>query len=64
LGVILYETIAGLFPYPVDGSIGDTLKHIASTKPRPPSQVAGRARSKIVADYFSQWKSLCQDCSS
>lgn len=33
LGVILYKLLAGQFPYPVDGSPWEVVKHIMSTEP-------------------------------
>ncbi|MGE0480036.1 MAG: tetratricopeptide repeat protein [Phycisphaerae bacterium] len=56
LGVVLYETLTGEFPYPVTGPMADVLRHIAETAPTPPSRrwrsesgisgrVSGRGRS-------------------
>ncbi len=36
MGVMLYQAIAGCFPYPVDGEIREVLDHIALTAPPPP----------------------------
>ncbi|MCH8853352.1 MAG: protein kinase, partial [Planctomycetes bacterium] len=38
LGVILYETLTGHYPYPVAGNVAEVLKHIAETPPTPPSR--------------------------
>lgn len=38
LGVILYELLAGTYPYPVSGQITDVLRHITETPPAPPSK--------------------------
>ncbi|MCH8851678.1 MAG: protein kinase [Planctomycetes bacterium] len=38
LGVILYETLTGHYPYPVAGNVAEVLKHIADTPPTPPSR--------------------------
>ena len=35
LGVCLYQCLTGRFPYPVSGSITETLRHITSTPPGP-----------------------------
>jgi len=36
LGVILYETLTGHYPYPIAGHMAEVLKHIAETPPTPP----------------------------
>jgi serine/threonine protein kinase/Tfp pilus assembly protein PilF len=36
LGVVLYQILTGLYPYPIDGRVVDTLKHITDTPPVPP----------------------------
>jgi non-specific serine/threonine protein kinase/serine/threonine-protein kinase len=38
LGVILYKLLTGTFPYPVNGPLGDVLKHISQTPPATPRQ--------------------------
>jgi serine/threonine protein kinase len=38
LGVILYEALTGRFPYPVDGTIAEVVRHIGETPPTPPAQ--------------------------
>jgi serine/threonine protein kinase len=39
LGVMLYQAIAGKFPYKIDGSLGDILRQIATTNPCAPSKL-------------------------
>ena len=46
LGVILYEFLTGNFPYEVDGSLVETLNHIAQTEPVRPTA----SRSDINLD--------------
>ncbi len=41
LGVMLYELLAGTFPYPVTGDTLEVLRHIAET---PPARLRGRPR--------------------
>ena len=41
LGVMLYELLAGTYPYPVTGDTFEVLRHIAET---PPSRLRGRSR--------------------
>ena len=36
LGVVLYNLLTGDFPYPVNGAVGQTLRHIQETPPQPP----------------------------
>lgn len=36
LGVILYETLTGRFPYPVEGELAEVLEAITSAAPKPP----------------------------
>jgi serine/threonine protein kinase len=55
LGVILYELLTGVYPYPVAGKLMEVLRHIAETPPTPPtavwkreSGVAGRSRGGAV----------------
>lgn len=43
LGVMLYQTLTGTFPYPVDGSVPDVLRHISSTPPTPPRKQWSRS---------------------
>lgn len=38
LGISLYELLTGHFPYPVDGQMGDVIRHIVETPPAPPSR--------------------------
>jgi serine/threonine protein kinase len=39
LGVLLYQIVSGgRFPYPVDGTLNETLTHILRTRPMPPSR--------------------------
>jgi hypothetical protein len=38
LGIILYELLTGGFPYPIDGSLAEMLRHIVSTEPTAPSR--------------------------
>jgi serine/threonine protein kinase len=38
LGVNLYELLTGHYPYPVVGHMAEVLRHIAETKPTPPSR--------------------------
>jgi non-specific serine/threonine protein kinase/serine/threonine-protein kinase len=42
LGVMLYEMLAGTYPYPVTGDTLEVLRHIAET---PPARLRGRSRS-------------------
>ena len=35
LGVVLYEMLTGAYPYPVVGEMGEVLRHISQTEPRP-----------------------------
>ncbi|MFI4897596.1 MAG: tetratricopeptide repeat protein [Phycisphaerales bacterium JB059] len=37
MGVMLYQALTGEFPYPVNGSIRETVNAIAETEPAPPS---------------------------
>lgn len=37
LGVMLFEFLSGYFPYDVDGSLAQTLEHIANTRPLRPT---------------------------
>jgi formylglycine-generating enzyme required for sulfatase activity/predicted Ser/Thr protein kinase len=47
MGVMLYQAIARKFPYKIDGSLGDTLKHIATTIPSAPSKALSKADFRI-----------------
>lgn len=38
LGVILYELLTGHYPYPVDGTIAEVVKHITDTPPTSPAR--------------------------
>ncbi len=56
LGVILYETLTGHYPYPIAGLMADVLRHIAETPPTPPSKaweassgVAGRSAGRRIS---------------
>jgi serine/threonine protein kinase len=46
LGVILYQTLAGRFPYVVDGPLHEAFSNIATTQPPAPSGVPGARRFK------------------
>lgn len=41
LGVILYESLTGGYPYPVDGEIFDVLRHVARSEPMPLNRAMG-----------------------
>lgn len=56
LGIILYELLTGVYPYPVDVSLPDVLRHIKETTPQRPSR-AWTAESGIFI-------STCADRSS
>jgi formylglycine-generating enzyme required for sulfatase activity len=46
LGVCLHQCLTGAFPYPVDGSIPEVIRHILSTAPTSPrSSLTGYVRS-------------------
>ncbi|MBN2562557.1 MAG: protein kinase [Phycisphaerae bacterium] len=47
LGLILYGMLTGKAPYPVDGDVGDVLKHIAETEPRKPSAVRRQINGEL-----------------
>jgi WD40 repeat protein/tRNA A-37 threonylcarbamoyl transferase component Bud32 len=47
LGVILYESLTGEYPYPVVGQIADVLKHVIETEPKRPSSVRHRIDNEI-----------------
>ena len=38
LGVLLYQLLTGLFPYPVHDQVADVIRHITQTPPTPPSR--------------------------
>lgn len=40
IGVLLYETLTGRPPYPTEGSIAETIRHITETDPKRPSSYA------------------------
>lgn len=52
LGIILYQTLTGRFPYEVTGSLPDVLARILNADPAPPSALLRQddARSFAVAD--------------
>lgn len=39
LGVLIFESLTGTFPYPVDGSTVEVAKHARETEPRRPSSI-------------------------
>ena len=45
LGVILFETLTGEYPYPVTGEMATVLRHITDTPPALPSKMARRSES-------------------
>jgi serine/threonine protein kinase len=46
LGVILYEMLTGVSPYPASSQILDLLRHITETTPRPPSRAWDRSTGR------------------
>lgn len=51
LGVMLYQMLTGVFPYPVTGGVHEVLSHIISTEPRRPGAVArAGARGQLKID--------------
>jgi serine/threonine protein kinase len=50
LGVMLYQALAGRFPYPVDGAFLDLLIHIARTVPPAPRFVPGARPTSPALD--------------
>ncbi len=49
LGVILYQSLTGQFPYEVVGTMRDVLNNILTARPMPPSQVLAAREAKEVA---------------
>ncbi len=47
LGVILYQTLTGKFPYPVDGSLSAVLRNITETEPELPSAHAAEVGDEL-----------------
>jgi predicted Ser/Thr protein kinase len=47
LGVMLYQTLTGQFPYPVAGHIADVLRNIQQTDPRKPSTIGRRINNEL-----------------
>ncbi len=47
LGVILYEMLTGLYPYPVVGQMADVLKNIAEAEPRKPSAIRRQINDEV-----------------
>lgn len=50
LGVMLYEAVVGLPPYPVEGPLGEVLQRIVNDDPAPPRLAALRARPPRKVD--------------
>jgi len=49
LGVILYRTLTGCMPYPTQGSLTQTLRHIEETEPLKPNRVNPGFDSEVEA---------------
>jgi formylglycine-generating enzyme required for sulfatase activity len=47
LGFLLYEALVGRPPYPVDGPLHETTRHICDTRPLDPSRAADGPHAKI-----------------
>jgi len=74
LGVMLYQSLTGRFPYPIDGPVRDVLSNIATVVPRPPSHeplsrrlgknldtVVLKALSKRPEDRYASTAQLADD---
>jgi serine/threonine protein kinase len=49
LGLLLFSSLTGRFPYPVDGNLGSITYHIAKTPPASPMRLAQRHGIKVLS---------------
>lgn len=54
LGVLLYESLTGGFPYPVDGEIFQVLRHVAQTEAAPFSRAWTRPGDKTASESIGR----------
>ena len=58
LGVILYQVLTGVFPYPINAPLPEVLKHISETAPTPPSRSNPEHRLPFAEEFPVQDRAI------